>query len=109
MYPPVAPLCCAHDRDRDDGLEGGMNVPEEGKEFSPEEKVADEEQAEVTEGSGKQFAPGAEDPETDPKAQRQRGSGKEFAPPVKDPNGKGTGTGKEFARGQQSGEDLDED
>ena len=86
-----------------------MNEPEEGKEFSPDEKVADEDEATTTEGSGKQFAAGAEDPEVDREAQRDRGSGKEFASPVKDPGGKEPGTGKEFAAGQQSGEDLDED
>lgn len=86
-----------------------MNEPEEGKEFSPDEKVADEDEATTTEGSGKQFAAGTEDPEVDRDAQRDRGSGKEFASPVKEPDGKQRGTGKEFAAGQQNGEDLKPD
>ena len=82
-----------------------MAADKEGKEFSPDEKVRDEDEATVREGSGKQFRRGAQDPESDPQAQRERGSGKEFSPSVKDPDEKGPGTGKEFARGSQQRND----
>lgn len=78
------------------------NDRSDGKEFEPGEHADQHGEAASTHGSGKQFTPDVDTPESDEQARQTEGSGKGFSPTVDDPEEEtdaedAKGSGKQFA------------